>query len=98
MNKYTEQGTKIGKLVSEKNKNYGDSFNKSSEILKVLFPDGIKPEQYKDLLCITRILDKLFRIATNKEAFGESPYLDIAGYGILGSLNKTEEDMPFEDG
>ena len=48
-----------------------------------MFPDGIRPEQYDDLLTIARILDKLFRIANNKDAFNENPYQDIVGYGLL---------------
>ena len=43
------------------------------------------------MLAITRIVDKLFRIATKKDAFGESPFKDIAGYGILGVANDQEE-------
>ena len=91
--KFEEIGTHIGKLVDLKNEAYGSSFLKSEQILKVLYPEGIKPEQYKDMLAITRIVDKLFRIATNKDAFGENPFKDIAGYGILGVANgeKTEE-------
>ena len=56
-----------------------------------MYPKGIQPEQYKDMLAITRIADKLFRIATKKDAFGESPFKDIAGYGILGVANDQEE-------
>lgn len=80
----------IGNLVEEKNKMYGSSYEKSSHILKILFPDGVKPEQYTDLLAITRILDKLFRIATKKDAFGENPWQDIAGYAILGVKKDLE--------
>jgi hypothetical protein len=40
------------------------------------------------MLAVTRIVDKLFRIATDKDAFGENPFKDIAGYGILGINNK----------
>ena len=61
-------GTNIGKLVDQKNAAYGSSFKKSEQILKVLYPEGIKPEQYGDMLAITRIVDKLFRIATKKVA------------------------------
>lgn len=91
--KFEEIGTHIGKLVDLKNEAYGSSFLKSEKILQVLYPEGIKPEQYKDMLAITRIVDKLFRIATDKDAFGENPFKDIAGYGILGVANgeKTEE-------
>ena len=70
--KFEKIGTDIGKLVDQKNAAYGSSFEKSEQILQVLYPEGIKPGQYKDMLAITRIVDKLFRIATNKDAFGEN--------------------------
>ncbi len=80
-----EIGKEIGELVEKKNAAYGSSFEKSEEILKVLYPDGVKPEQYTDMLATVRILDKLFRIATSKGAFNEDSWKDIAGYGILGT-------------
>lgn len=80
----------LGSLVEEKNKAYGSAFSESSKILKILYPDGIEPDQYTDLLLTTRILDKLFRIATNKEAFNEEPWKDIAGYGLLGVFKEQE--------
>ena len=89
---FKDIGTEIGSLVDQKNAAYGSSFSRSEEILKVLFPDGVKPEQYTDLLAITRVLDKLFRIANKKDAFGESPWRDIAGYAILGIANDSEID------
>ena len=81
----------IGCLVQEKNAAYGDSFGQSEKILKVLFPNGVKSDQYKDMLAITRVFDKLFRIATKKDAFGESPWKDICGYAILGIANDLEQ-------
>jgi hypothetical protein len=88
---FKDIGSEIGSLVDEKNTAYGSSFSRSEEILKVLFPDGVKPEQYTDLLAITRVLDKLFRIANKKDAFGESPWRDIAGYAILGIANDSKD-------
>jgi len=76
---YEEIGKEIGALVDKKNKAYGSAFDNAGSILKVLFPDGIKPEQYTDMLAIVRILDKLFRIANDKNAFNEDPYLDLCG-------------------
>ena len=90
--KFEKIATEIGKLVDKKNIAYGSSFLKSEKILKILYPNGIQPEQYKDMLAMTRIIDKLFRIATRKEAFGESPFKDIAGYGILGVASDEEEE------
>lgn len=83
----------LGSLIEDKNKAYGSAFSKSSEILKILYPNGIQPDQYTDLLLITRILDKLFRIATDKSAFNEEPWKDIAGYGILGIYKEQKDDL-----
>jgi hypothetical protein len=84
---YEVIGTEIGKLVQEKNKAYGDSFGQACRILEVLYPEGIKPDQYRDALAVTRVIDKLFRLANKKDAFGESPWRDICGYAILGVAN-----------
>lgn len=81
----------LGSLLEEKNKAYGSAFSKSSEVLKILYPNGIEPDQYTDLLLTTRILDKLFRIATDKSAFNEEPWKDIAGYGLLGVYKEQKE-------
>ena len=86
-NNFEKIATDIGKLVRQKNVAYGDSFSHASDVLKILYPDGVKPEQYVDMLAITRVLDKLFRLATRKDAFGESPWKDICGYSILGIAN-----------
>ena len=83
-NNFAEIGDKVGKLVSDKQVAYGDSFGRSGECLRQMFPEGIKPNQYDDLLTIARILDKLFRIASDPTAFDENPYQDIVGYGLLG--------------
>ena len=89
---FEQIGTEIGKLVQEKNAAYGSSFAESYKILSVLYPNGIKPEQYTDALAIIRVIDKLFRIANKKDAFGESPWNDIAGYAILGVANDSSKN------
>lgn len=81
---YEKLGLSVGKLVTEKQDAYGDAFGRSNKVLEILYPDGVQPEQYKDVLAVTRIIDKLFRIANQKDYNGESPYMDIAGYGLLG--------------
>jgi hypothetical protein len=91
MKDFNKIGAEIGALVTEKNKAYGDSFAKCGEFLRLLYPAGIQPEQYDDALAMVRIFDKQMRIATRKDAFGESPYRDIAGYGILGT---AKDEVP----
>lgn len=89
---FKEIGTNIGELVRIKNEAYGNSFAKSGEFLKLLYPKGLVPEQYNDALLLVRIFDKQMRIASNKDAFGENPYEDIAGYGICGVAGRRHDD------
>ena len=83
--RFSEIGTSIGLVVEEKNHAYGDAFVKSGAFLALLYPNGIQLADYENVLLLVRIFDKQMRIATAQDAFGESPYSDIAGYGILGT-------------
>ena len=97
---FEQIGWDIGKLVAEKNKAYGDSFNKCGEFLKLLYPSGVKPEQYADMLALVRVfmlalvrVDKQMRIATDKDALGENPWQDCAGYAILAVARDRKEKL-----
>jgi hypothetical protein len=92
LDSFAQKGIDIGALVSKKNKAYGNSAQTAVDMLKLLYPKGVKPENYRDVLLIVRIWDKMMRIATQPEAFGESPYQDIAGYGVLGAVYKDQDD------
>lgn len=84
---FEELAGDIGKLVSSKNKAYGSAFDKADQFLRVLYPNGVKPEQFGDMLCVVRIFDKLMRISTNDKGTQEGledAYSDITGYGLLG--------------
>jgi hypothetical protein len=77
----------LGELLFKKNQAYGSSFAKSGQILEILF-DGepIPPKMFTQTLLMVRVLDKLSRLAKDADAFGESPWGDIAGYGIIGLI------------
>ncbi len=89
-------GRDIGKLCESKNEAYGASFDKAGSVMRVLYPSGIRPEQYDDALAVVRVIDKLFRIATRKNAFGESPWRDIGGYSILGAAKDEDPGTPLK--
>lgn len=93
MSGYYRLAEEVAQLVVEKQQAYGDSFGKSSEILQILYPNGVTVEQYGDMLTIVRILDKLFRVANKKDAFDESPYKDILGYSLL-AVARDEDAVP----
>ena len=88
-----EVGLEIGRMVEEKQAAYGDSYGRSGQVLREMYPNGIKPSQYDDMLGVVRIIDKLFRVANMPEAFGESPFRDIAGYGILGAIRHEKKSL-----
>ena len=90
--KYKKLGKEIGQIVDEKNEAYGDSFAVSGDFLELLYPNGIKPKDYTDALCLVRIFDKCKRIATRKDVFDESPYRDIAGYALLGAMKDSDNN------
>lgn len=73
----------IAATVEKKQAAYGDAFGKSGEVLRIFYPDGIPPEKMGDALTVVRVVDKLFRVATDRDALGESPWRDIAGYALL---------------
>lgn len=95
MRKYEDRAREVGALVDRKNAAYGSAFDKGGDFLRLLYPDGIKPEQYADMLALVRVFDKLMRIATDRDALGESPWQDVAGYALL-SLVRVEGDTPRE--
>lgn len=88
--RYEKFARRLSALVAEKQHAYGDSFRYAGDVLKLFFPDGIPVERYGDLLTITRIVDKLFRVANQKDFGGESPYEDIAGYAMRAACENDE--------
>ena len=90
-------GDEVGDLVNDKQRAYGDSFGRSGECLRQMFPEGINTHQYDDLLTIARILDKLFRLANDPSAFDENPYRDIVGYALLGMNRHLGTQSPSLD-
>jgi hypothetical protein len=89
MNPYETIGAQIGALVAKKQRAYGDSFGKAGQVLRILYPQGITADRLDDALTVVRVVDKLFRIATDRDALGESPWRDVAGYAVL-SVERCE--------
>ena len=81
--KFEKIGSDLGRMLTVKQAAYGDSFGKSGQVLAILYPGGIPLDKLDDALTIIRVVDKLFRIATDRDALGESPWKDIAGYAVL---------------
>jgi hypothetical protein len=89
---YHRVATELADLVAEKQRCYGDSFGKAGAVLAVLYPNGIPVEKYGDALTVVRVIDKLFRIATDRDALGESPWRDVMGYALLAVAKGAKDE------
>lgn len=90
---YIQRAKELGELLTKKNAAYGNSFAVSQKFLELLYPNGVQVKDYLNMLSLARIFDKMMRIATDQDAFGEDPYNDIAGYAILMSEHRQTRDL-----
>lgn len=94
---YHEVAIRIANLVADKQIKYGDSFGRSHRILEELYPDGISKDQYKDVLVLIRIIDKIYRISRGDQG-DESAWDDINGYSLLAATRKwLDENKDLDD-
>jgi len=73
----------VGLVTDRSNTAYGDSTTKAGQLMAILWPNGVPPSRMHEAFIMVRILDKLSRVVTDKDAFGESPWRDVAGYALL---------------
>lgn len=84
--KYVTKALEIAEMLQNKAEVYGNQFETSEAMLKLVYPDGIAPHQYKDAAIFINIFDTIIRM-TNSEYTQGFDYL--AGYGIIGAtINK----------
>lgn len=97
--KYELEGKNLGRLVDEKQAAYGDSIAQTEKLMQVFLSRYEEGNTYKipksllnHILLQVRIIDKQNRIFSNPagDLMAESPYKDIAGYGLLGN-RKSEQ-------
>ena len=92
---YEKLGSEVGRLVAEKQVAYGDSFGKSGGGMRILYPDGIGLDQLEDALVVIRIIDKLCRVATDRDTLGKNPFRDIGGNSRLAIVRITLVQISF---
>ena len=85
---YRKMAAEIGSILATKEKAYGFSYATSPQVLEILFPNGVNVKDYDKLLYITRVIDKLNRIANNDNT--EDPYQDICGYSLLAMRQRNK--------
>jgi hypothetical protein len=103
-NKWMSKAIEVATMVKAKNEAYGSSFDNAGKLLRVLYPDGVPVEQLDTALTLVRMFDKMFRLANQPDAFGESPWDDLVGYSLLAAVKKDADnfakvllDPPHED-
>jgi hypothetical protein len=83
MSDYRTIAQEIADLLEVKQGQYGDSVGITPKILALLYPEGVRVDQYPDMLTIVRMLDKFKRVATAKADDPEEPWKDLCGYPLL---------------
>ena len=83
MSQYHDLAHEIADLLEVKQGQYGNSVGTAPAILALLYPDGVRGDQYADMLTVVRMLDKLKRVATAAADDPEDAWRDLAGYAIL---------------
>lgn len=91
MSKLKQLARDLGELCESKRRAYGDSVGKSAEVLRILYPHGLAPDQYLDAITTARIIDKLSRKAQGGDPHGESPYIDVAGHALVALVHQSVE-------
>lgn len=82
-----EVGVKLASMLKKKHAHYTDSILRVALALEVFYPNGVKPGQFVDFALVVRTLDKIMRISSGKRSIdNESPWIDVAGYGVLGQV------------
>lgn len=90
---YSHVALETAKLVAKKQKQYGNSADKSAKVLEALYPDGIPVAAFGEALLMVRMLDKLSRIA-QQAITGiqdtEDAWADLLGYSLLGLVQQKK--------
>lgn len=87
----------IAATVDKKGAAYGNAIDFVEKTLTELYTNGIPVAAYKDALITIRVLDKLKRLSTDPNAFGESPWDDIVGYALRGAEKNRAQKQKFKD-
>ena len=89
---FIEAGYKMGLLVAKKNSDYGSAFEQVTQILKILYPNGIPVHQYENASLLIRMFDKVGRIANeNVQFYNEDSWKDLVGYSLIKLVKNSKE-------
>lgn len=84
--------TDLSLILTAKNAKYGNSFAVSGDFLRLLWPNGCKPEDFDRVMLCARMFDKMKRLAVSEDGDDEDPLLDLAGYAVLGLATLGKEN------
>jgi len=86
---YEGIGATAGARVDREYLTYVAGLRTVRQILQIIYPRGVRPEQIGDMLAIVRMVDQMISIAKSSpsEKFHsrQNPLMEIASYGILKS-------------
>jgi len=73
---YERIGDDVKRIVQRLEDHHGHSLGQTKEVLKLIYPRGIAPDQFGDAVQMVRVLDELFVIG-NMEGVHDSERADM---------------------
>lgn len=87
-NRYMDMAIAVADMVAQKQLHYGNSVERTGQLLAALYPTGIPVDAYPQALLLVRMLDKMCRLAHGEG--GETrldAWRDLMGYALIGLDN-----------
>ena len=80
---YEEIGGFVGLMTDRKNAALHNVLNRSGEMIRILYPHGIRTDQYGDFLILNRIIDNMCQIPSGGPALAQEAWLEIACFALM---------------
>jgi len=72
-----------GRDIADKASDFADSFTTAPQALRLLYPDGVKPDQLEDTATLIRIWDSMSKIAHCDDQKRDETYKEIFSFAVL---------------
>jgi hypothetical protein len=86
--RFKEKALEVAEMLERKSEEYDAPYDSDNEFLKIMYPDGVPPNQYSNMVLCLRLYDTLKKLTKT----GDTKYIEyIAGYGILAMCEEGSD-------
>lgn len=85
---FKEKALEVAEMLERKSEEYDAPYDSDNDFLKIMYPNGVAPDKYADMVLCLRLYDTLKKLTKS----GDTKYIEyIAGYGILAMCEDRGE-------